>query len=179
MEPNRHGMTCSSLRVRRVKSSYAVLSHCPCEVRVCSCMPTRNHNKSEKIATHCGGYSRAAASLVHRLAEVVVSAEGTDSFIVRQRLFEQLAIAVARANARAVQRRRHDTAIVCAWAVGDSAEVSYDPLQTRSSSHMSPGMHIAPYQGLWRSSSLHVPLGGPSGLAWSCFVHVHSDDDPA
>ena len=44
-----------------------------------------------------GGYSRAAASLLHRLADVVASAEGTDALIIRQRLFEQIAIAVARA----------------------------------------------------------------------------------
>ena len=38
------------------------------------------------------GYPRAAASLVHRLAEAVASAEGTDSSVVRQRMFEQLAV---------------------------------------------------------------------------------------
>ena len=56
-----------------------------------------------------GGYSRAAASLLHRLADVVASAEGTDASVIRQRMFEQIAIAVARANARAIKRRRHCT----------------------------------------------------------------------
>ena len=56
-----------------------------------------------------GGYSRAAASLLHRLADVVASAEGTDASVIRQRMFEQIAIAVARAKARAIKRRRHCT----------------------------------------------------------------------
>ena len=56
-----------------------------------------------------GGHSRAAASFIHRLADAVASAEGADTNWIRTRLFEQLAVAIARANVRAVRRRRDVT----------------------------------------------------------------------
>ena len=52
-----------------------------------------------------GGHAKAAGAVLHRLAAQVAAAEGTPEASVRERLFQQLAVAIARGNAMAVRRR--------------------------------------------------------------------------
>ena len=53
-----------------------------------------------------GGMSTEAAALLHRLAGVVSSVEGAAALTIRSRLFDQLAVAIARGNGRSIRRRR-------------------------------------------------------------------------
>ena len=53
-----------------------------------------------------GGMSTEAAALVHRLAAVVSAVEGASALTIRNRLFDQLAVIVARCNGRSIRRRR-------------------------------------------------------------------------
>ena len=68
-----------------------------------------------------GGCSKSAAAFLHRLAEAVATTEGTSAAVINSRLPEQLALAVARSNGRAVRRRRQITAVDAAFLSAHAA----------------------------------------------------------
>ena len=53
-----------------------------------------------------GGMTPAMGAVLHGIADAVATIEGADPDVIRQDMFQGLAIAVARANARAATRRR-------------------------------------------------------------------------
>ena len=53
-----------------------------------------------------GGMTPAMGAVLHAIADSVATIEGTEPDVIRKDMFERLALAVARANARAVTRRR-------------------------------------------------------------------------
>ena len=53
-----------------------------------------------------GGMTTAMGAVLHGIANAVATVEGGDPAALRLDLFERLAIAVTRANSRAIMRRR-------------------------------------------------------------------------
>ena len=53
-----------------------------------------------------GSMTPAMGAVLHGIADAVATIEGCDAAVIRKDIFERLAIAIARANARAITRRR-------------------------------------------------------------------------
>jgi hypothetical protein len=71
-----------------------------------------------------GGITKAAGAVLHSIAGAVAIAEDLDPVKIREEMFENISLAIVRANARAIaRRRRHATggmAVLCRQAMAEA-----------------------------------------------------------